>query len=274
MNRFLVILRIVGIAFIATSASASFIAFDSASDPAYSGGWTNGSNGGYGFGPWVLTHPFPSIAFGIGPSTENDDGVDDGVLWGLANDGDIGNAFRLRGVDQTATAGRRFLHGPLTVGQTFSIEFDNGWQNEALYAIRLYETDSSFNPINLSFEVFLQLSAFYERGPGDTWLQHGTEGVRLDFTITGTVDYGSYTNYAYSATLTRRDGVASNVTGEVSYLPNYVQAANLVPFGGNPVREGFYINRMSIVPEPASVAFIALGAAVIGFARRKNFHRM
>ena len=37
------------------SANAALPAFDTAADPAYDSGWTNGSNGGYGFAPWQIT---------------------------------------------------------------------------------------------------------------------------------------------------------------------------------------------------------------------------
>ena len=41
-------LVITAIITLATAASAANVAFDSAADPAYSGGWS-GTNGGYGF---------------------------------------------------------------------------------------------------------------------------------------------------------------------------------------------------------------------------------
>ena len=49
-------------------------AADNAADPAYSGGWTNGSNGGTGFNPWTLTATSPSVdtnGFFTGSSTNN-----------------------------------------------------------------------------------------------------------------------------------------------------------------------------------------------------------
>lgn len=256
------------------SAHASFIAYDSASDPAYSAGWTNGSNGGYGFGPWVLAHPSLSNAFGLGASTANGDGLDDGIIGGLPSDGDIGSAFRLRGESATATAGRLFLSGALNTGETFSIYFDNGIQNETVYGIDLYETDSSFSPINLAFTVFLHLGSGYEYadiGSNFGVLPHGTEGIRLDFTLTGEVDYGSYTNYAYSASLTRLDGATASWTGEVGYRPNYVQVRHLIPVGGDPVAEAFYVNNMSIVPEPSAAVFLILGAGFVARYARKRF---
>lgn len=255
-------------------AGLAAVAYDDASDPAYSGGWTNGSNGGYGFGPWVLAHPTPATAFGIGPSTENDDGLDDGTIGGLVGDGDIGTAFRLRGDAGIATAGRRFLSGPLGIGETFSIDFDNGWQNETTYSIRLYETDAFFAPANLSFSVTLQLGSAYEYtdiGSGFGWLPHGTEGVRFEFTLTGEIDYGTYTNYAYSATLTRRDGSSATLTGEVGSRPNYIEALHKIPHGGDPVREGFYINNLSIVPEPSSALLALIGLGLLGLCGR---HRL
>jgi PKD repeat protein len=97
---------------------------DSAADPAYSGGWTNGSNGGIGFGPWMLTASgvigSSSNGYFIGTSTNNafgtGPGIDvDGKSWGIyAND----NNF---------TAGYRAFDNSVPVGGGFKIDMDNGF---------------------------------------------------------------------------------------------------------------------------------------------------
>jgi len=102
-------------------------AFDSASDPAYTNGWANGSNGGYGWGgPWQLDPPTNSniAGFFIGSSTNNDGG-DPG------DDGDIDSAgSKAWGVyansDNIAAAVRPF-NGLMLAGQLFVIEMDNGY---------------------------------------------------------------------------------------------------------------------------------------------------
>ena len=254
------------------------IAFDSASDPAYGGGWTNGSNGGYGFGPWNLSHPSPSTTFGIGPSTANGDGLDDGVYNGVPSDGDIGIALRLQGTNFTATAGRLFSSGRLAIGQTFSIDFDNGdYGYETRYAIQLYQTDSSFNPVDLAFELFLHLGSFYgylDTGFGTTTLiEYGTEGLRFSFSLTGEIDYGTATNYSYVASLVRADGVSTSWTGEVAYRPDYLQLEHSIPIGADATVNGFYVNNLSIVPEPSTLAILVCGAGCLWLRTRYLAHR-
>ena len=55
-------LVITAIIMLATAARAANVAFDSAADPAYSGGWS-GTNGGYGFTAWTLV-PLPCASNG------------------------------------------------------------------------------------------------------------------------------------------------------------------------------------------------------------------
>jgi hypothetical protein len=104
------------------------LAYDDASAPAYSGGWTHGSNGGYGFGPWTLM--FNNAILTIGDSATNGDGVDDGITYGSIGDGDIntaGVAWRFfPDYFGFAYAARPFTGGALNIGQPFSIDIDIG----------------------------------------------------------------------------------------------------------------------------------------------------
>lgn len=99
-------------------------AYDDASDPAYAGGWTNGSNGGFGFAPWqLLTFGFGSGQFALQSSTSNGDGDSNsdgdidtaGVSWGL-----LADSYTF------ALAARPFTGGPLQPGQSVAIDFDLG----------------------------------------------------------------------------------------------------------------------------------------------------
>ncbi len=101
---------------------------DQAGDTAYDSGWTQGSNGGSGFGAWILTTTTEdagqaghfvgdSTSNGGGPATEFDDDINtNDRAWGLyANNG------------QTASAVRPLLDGPMMPGQTVEFYMDNGW---------------------------------------------------------------------------------------------------------------------------------------------------
>ena len=88
--------------------SQPMVAFDS--DDNYVSGWINGSNGGFGFGPWTITTSgFPAIAFIGQPATSGITGMDGG--FGLM-------AF---GEGSAVTASRTFST-PFQVGQTFSLQ--------------------------------------------------------------------------------------------------------------------------------------------------------
>ncbi|HEV7300718.1 MAG TPA: hypothetical protein VGN72_15235 [Tepidisphaeraceae bacterium] len=114
------------------SANAAMIAADNASDAAYNGGWTTGSNGGTGFGPWSFTRSIVGQGFiftgkpgdngNQSPSALNTDidtpSTTTGRSWGIASDNGGNTA-----------ANRSFSGGALGVGQTFSINFDNGYIN-------------------------------------------------------------------------------------------------------------------------------------------------
>jgi hypothetical protein len=111
-------------------AQAANLASDNATDPAYSGGWTNGSNGGYGFTPWNVNNVYPSTVAGffIGSSTDNGYppslGIDiDGKSFGLYASQQFIYPDTYDGV---ALATRSFTGGGLSVGQTFQFDMDNG----------------------------------------------------------------------------------------------------------------------------------------------------
>ncbi len=99
-------------------------ASDTAADPAYNGGWTNGANGGSGFSPWVLTGSTTvggnNNGFFVGSSTNNafvtSPGIDtSGRSWGIyANNGNDATAYR-------------GFNSSLLVGGTVKVDMDNGF---------------------------------------------------------------------------------------------------------------------------------------------------
>ena len=103
---------------------AASVAFDSASNSPYNDGWNTGDNGGSGWGGgWTLSGvsgfsgQFMSTSTGNGNGDGNSDGDIDtsGRSW-----------FQFAHTSNTAGAIRPFS-GALSVGQTFSIAFDNGF---------------------------------------------------------------------------------------------------------------------------------------------------
>jgi hypothetical protein len=146
------IIVVIGAIALANAGRAANLASDDASDPAYSGVWTNGSNGGVGFGAWQL---FITGYAGhlIQDSTKNGDGQDDGVSNGIAGDGDINTgspaklAWGMSAIPgSSATAIRPFTGGALDLGQTFSLNCDNGSVQDGGRVI-VSLLDSSSNPV-------------------------------------------------------------------------------------------------------------------------------
>jgi hypothetical protein len=276
MRSIILMIGIVAFAW-ANAAWAANLAYDDASDPAYSGGWTNGSNGGYGFDAWIMGIDGTSAGFFIGDSTLNGDGVDDGNLHGVSADGDINSgvsssvawglfAYNTSGWSR-AVALRPFTGGPLSPGQTFSVDFDHGYvATGGLVAVGFLDASDEV----VLAVIFYGGTTFYTYGEYDgvtnnfysTGLGHGDEGVNLTVTMTGPT--------TYQAALTRFDGANVSWSGAFSAPP--------VAFGAEANMAGpdsgfyFFINSMSIVPEPSAIALGALGAIGVSIrAIRRRF---
>ena len=241
--------------------SAAVLAADDAARAAYNGGWTSGTNGGSGFGPWALTPGQNSnnSGFFVGTSANNGDGGGNapppgdvdvaGEAWGMyANSG------------QTATAVRPFT-GDLSVGQRVQFRFDNGW----------IDTGGNVG-FSLDSATEDRLQFFFsggdqnyvlidESGVRDTLIPFTDEGMAVDFALTGPD--------AYSLSVAPNGGTARSFTGTLAGPPGTGIAAvrffdsNAGPFS----QRDLFINSLSVVPEPGALAPVGL-AAVLGRRRR------
>jgi len=262
---------------LATSAWAANAAGDNASSYAYNpANWPNGSNGGFGFGPWALSVSVGGAGgFFIQSSTLNGNGLDDGIVGGVAGDGDIDTTLgpspdvapwppanvtdpRSWGMwngGGVTDAIRPFTGGPLGLGQHFQVDFDNGFvPSGATVGIGLY------NAANQAlWEVFfVGLGGTYINndagGAVPTAVPYGDEGLHVDFMLTGPA--------TYTMTLTRRDGVTQTINGNLIVPANLDQ--NVAEFrafdagnqGGSP--NDFYVNSLA-VPEPSSWVLAVIG---------------
>ncbi|MCC6460649.1 MAG: lamin tail domain-containing protein [Saprospiraceae bacterium] len=107
--------------------SQAFCATDQADGSTYNSGWTNGLNGGSGFGAWQLSTSTPpdgsKAGFFIGSSASNGDGDSNG------ND-DIntgGEAFAMYANSGYSANAVRPFAAALPAGTVFSLKMDNGW---------------------------------------------------------------------------------------------------------------------------------------------------
>lgn len=108
--------------------AADVRACDEAGDVAYHGGWTNGANGGHGFGPWtqLVVSVGDGDAAGFFASTNPPNAdlnfiASRGRAWATyANEGGG------EGDDLQIAAAFRSLDTPLAAGETFAVEIEHG----------------------------------------------------------------------------------------------------------------------------------------------------
>ena len=246
------------IALLAASGRASQIAFDSAADSAYNGGWTQGSNGGFGWGGgWSFT-PFDLPQFRvIGDSTTNGRGDPEG-------DGDIntprvagGRAWGIHGLSTTAS---RNFSGPLSPGQTFSIDFDDSKVAGVPNLQVSLGLGSTGGAGGINFTVGVKPD-YFVLGPDNTSIDTGIvdtdQGLRLVFTqiLASTVNV-SVTPYIAGASTFSVD--LANV-GELNAVGFTVQDSDTS-----------YINNMSLTPEPCAVTLGLVGALPLLLRRRRR----
>jgi uncharacterized repeat protein (TIGR03803 family) len=202
------------------------LAIDNAADPAYTGGWTNGTSGGSGFDPWILLETVGDSTcngFFDSSSTKSSPhaapGIDvNGDSWGMyANSESCGEAT-------IAAAFRAFGVGSMQVGGQILLDMDNGYNDTEGGAVgfALRNGNAATTPADYATGARLQ---FYLAGYNDDYAVVDAAGVRdtgvpltysglhLIFTL-GTndsytlsiVSYGSGTTNIISGTLAGTTG--------------------------------------------------------------------
>jgi hypothetical protein len=262
----------------ATSHAAN-LAFDDATSSAYNAGWEDGSNGGNGWGPWSLTTEGIDAGFFISSSITNGNGADDGYIGGVAGDRDIDTTDGLvtpisfgmfAGTFNLARATRSFTGGPLAVGQTFMIDFDNGFVNlGGSFGIDLLNSGGdTLWQLQYAFgDDFYGYSRGSEPELSATDVSPGTEGLRLAFELRG--------EGFYSMSLERRDGVTFdsgpgflNFNDDAEITQVRIFADGVGSFDTSDLSSDFFINSMTVVPEPSTSLLGAL--AGIGLLLRRK----
>lgn len=162
-------------------------ALDTAADPAYSGGvWSNGSNGGTGFGDWSLLAETNSS--GHFTSTNG---------WGLwSHEG-----------NHLAEAIRPFTSA-LSTGQTFSILMKNGWIWESGGSVGVALRSSGSTVWELYFNGG---NTNYSSSSGLTDIPWTDGGVDVAFTITGPTSYAVEVTPVGGATRTYTGSYAGSI---------------------------------------------------------------
>ncbi|MDW8263635.1 MAG: PEP-CTERM sorting domain-containing protein, partial [Phycisphaerales bacterium] len=242
-------------------------AYDAASNSAYTGGWSNGSNGGFGFGAWSLSPASNTgnAGFFIASSTENGDGDSNG-------DGDIntaGNAFGLYGNSgQTASAVRSFNGGALTIGQSFYIRMDNGFIDTGGTVGLGLQNSSGTNRIEFYFsggDSTYRVNPVIS-SPIATGVNFTDEGLRLQFTVESSTQV---------RVIVRNNSGASTLFNQLVTVASATDISRFRLFNANagsgPARN-LYFNEMA-VPEPGGLLPLALGVGWLLSGRRRAVSR-
>jgi hypothetical protein len=252
----------------ASIGQAANTGFDNASNSPYEPGntWTNGQNGGTGFGAWSLTATSGDggqNGFFMGSSSANAGGssgnIDTaGVSWGMyANSG------------QTASAIRPLTGGSLLVGQTITLSIDNGFVNSGASEGFGIQTSGGVNRMEFFYSGGgsgnYTLSDGSAGTPHDTGIGFTGNGLSLAFTLT--------TTDTYSLAVTPNGGSTSMFTGTLSGVAGTgIDQLRFFDFnGGNGTGSNgdFFVNLLT-VPEPSTWAAGILTLPALLLLRRRR----
>jgi hypothetical protein len=187
-------------------------AFDNAAQSAYSGGWTNGSNGGFGFDPWTLTTSTNNgndNGFFVGSSTNSAAGASPGIdtngqSWSLyANSGNTSVAYRA-------------FASSVPIGGALKIDMRNGYiDTGGIDGFALRHGNVTAGTTNYNSGARLQ---YYFVGGGSYYTvvdSRGASSTGIGYTGTGQhLVFALGTNDAY--TLTVIDNASGNTNATLS----------------------------------------------------------
>jgi hypothetical protein len=226
------------------------IAIDNASN--YGGSWTNGSNGGSGFGAWTLTSSGGTGGFGGAelkdPTAASITGMGT-IAFTLYADPTGSNAF---------SNADRALTSALTVGSTFiiklGINFDSGSGGNK--GFNLYSggvSGTQLININNGGTAAITING------NPMFANYGTNAMTLNFQLT------TATNLFVSGT--GRDGAetySGNFTVGAAPDAFRLYASNMQT--GDQAKP--YLNTLSVIPEPSTFALLGLGLAACALRRK------
>ncbi len=249
------------------------IAADYATNATYSGGWSAGQNGGFGFGAWSFNHTDPTPP---------------GQYQAISSSSVIGTAWTLMTHSNTtglANAGRAILAGGLQIGQTFETVIDNPTTSHFFRGFDILFTSGpdnnggGTNTSALRASVFNYGSTTWKINDGDNTssaLSSGINqatvaaaGMQLDLTLTSASTYHLTMTPLNGATPFTHDGNLVGTNLPIDWVDfRFYHGTNT---GVEDPTDNFEISYETItVPEPSTLALIGLGSAGLLFLRRRK----
>jgi hypothetical protein len=240
-------------------------AADYSTNPTYAGGWSDGQNGGFGFGAWSFGGTDPA-----GTQHEMSSAAPLGTAW---------TEFNLTSTNGISIAGRA-INGGLLPGQTFETVIENPTAYHFFRGFDIAFTSGTTNrPAgNNTAALFLNVFGYTFTGLLPNWsvtdagggktstlspYTSAAAGMKIDLTL--------FSATAYSVTLTPLSNPSAAYTqgGTLSQPINWVQFRlyNTASSGPNDVTDNFGMSYMTIVPEPSTFALIGLGFGGLLFLR-------
>lgn len=236
----------------AGSNAYALVASDNAGN--YSGGWTNGANGGTGFQAWSLSSGAGTGAAGwfIGDPSS-------GGIGGMATNS-FGLFANTNGTGAFVNADRAFSSA-MSVGDVlsfqWSINFDSG--SDGNKGFNLYTGGVGGTQL---INVNNAGSSAITLGGNDIGFAYGTNAMTWTFTLSNA------TTLAVSATA-RNGGASFSTNVTVSAAPDSFRFYASQMQGGDSAQP--YFNNLSVVPEPSTYALLAMSAAgMAGYVVRRR----